>query len=56
MAVIEGAEGPPGDAHGNGPLFAQIGFCIVPSKTLTDGDAHKVGSCTLTVMEYLLTS
>jgi hypothetical protein len=43
MAAIGGAERQTGDVQGNGPLFAQIEFCIVRSKTLSEADAQTVG-------------
>lgn len=39
MAALEGL---PGKDQGNGPLFAQIEFHIVQSKTLSETDAQKV--------------
>ncbi|KAI9881030.1 MAG: hypothetical protein M1830_008912 [Pleopsidium flavum] len=42
MAVIAGAEMQTGDGQGNGPLFAQIEFCIVLSRSLSEADAQKL--------------
>jgi hypothetical protein len=42
MAALGAMEGLPGKDQGNGPLFAQIEFHIVQSKTLSDTDAQKV--------------
>lgn len=43
MTAMGAEEGLPGKDQGNGPLFAQIEFRIVQSKTLSDTDAQKVG-------------